>query len=182
MTISEIVKIETDRSEKARVVHLLKEGSFYHANDWSAWLMTRFPVGEAKNKPMNVTAKKLKDGYIHAFVGFPVTSLGKYVPDDGSVRFEHVSDVQIDVELLEVDFGNATIEDLRREVDEWKATLPLEDKSKKREARDAQELAPQIMRVTEIMNRIVAYPLESKSPVEAWEFLRKMRQNILAIY
>ena len=87
MTIADIIKLETDRNNSFNVVHLIKEGNFYHANDWSAWLMTKFPIGEAINKPMNVTAKKLKDGYIHAFVGFPVTSIGKYVPNDGSVTF-----------------------------------------------------------------------------------------------
>jgi hypothetical protein len=80
MTIAEIRKIEEEREGSLGVIHLQKEGSFYHANDWSAWLMTKYPIGEAANKPMTVTAKKLKDGYIHAFVGFPATSLAKYVP------------------------------------------------------------------------------------------------------
>ena len=99
MTIAEIRKLEEDREGKLNIVHLQKEGSFYHANDWSAYLMTKYPIGEALNKPMAVTAKKLKDGYIHAFVGFPATSIGKYVPNDGSISFTPVSDTQIDVTL-----------------------------------------------------------------------------------
>ena len=83
--------------------------------------MTKFPIGEAINKPMNVTAKKLKDGYTHAFVGFPVTSLGKYVPNDGSVTFVPVSDEQIDV-TLNVDFGDATIEDVRAQATHQRGT------------------------------------------------------------
>lgn len=92
MTITEIRKIEEERKEQLDVVHLIKEGSFYHANDWSAWLMTKYPIGEAIHKPMVVTAKKLKDDYIHAFVGFPTTSLAKYIPNDGSVEFRPISD------------------------------------------------------------------------------------------
>jgi hypothetical protein len=112
MTIAEIRKIEEEREGSLGVIHLQKEGSFYHANDWSAWLMTKYPIGEAVNKPMTVTAKKLKDGYIHAFVGFPATSLAKYVPNDGSVEFKPVSDMQIDV-TLNLDFGDASVEDVR---------------------------------------------------------------------
>ena len=42
MTITEIRKIEEERKDQLDVVHLIKEGSFYHANDWSAWLMTKY--------------------------------------------------------------------------------------------------------------------------------------------
>ena len=44
--------MEEEREGSLRVVHLQKEGSFYHANDWSAWLMTKYPIGEAVNKDM----------------------------------------------------------------------------------------------------------------------------------
>jgi len=33
--------MEEEREGSLSVVHLQKEGSFYHANDWSAWLMMR---------------------------------------------------------------------------------------------------------------------------------------------
>jgi len=37
--------------------------------------MTTFPIGEAINTPLKISAKKLKDGYVEAWVGFPVTSI-----------------------------------------------------------------------------------------------------------
>lgn len=181
MTIADIIKLETDRNNSFNVVHLIKDGNFYHANDWSAWLMTKFPIGEAINKPMNVTAKKLKDGYTHAFVGFPVTSLGKYVPNDGSVTFVPVSDEQIDV-TLNVDFGDATIEDVRAQVDEWKESLPIIDKKQKRESRDVSEVAPRATRMSDIVNRILSFPLADKSPMEAWEFVRQLQQQAVSIF
>ena len=181
MTIAEIIKMETEREGSMNVVHLLKEGNFYHANDWSAWLMTKFPIGEAVNKPMNVTAKKLKDGYIHAFVGFPVTSLGKYVPNDETIKFNPVSDTQADV-ILNVDFGEATVEDIRKEVDEWKDSLPLTDKRQKREEREVAEVAPRAMRLSDIVGRILSFPLANKSPMDAWEFVRKLQQEAAAMF
>lgn len=181
MTIAEIIKMETEREGSMNVVHLLKEGNFYHANDWSAWLMTKFPIGEAVNKPMNVTAKKLKDGYIHAFVGFPVTSLGKYIPNDETIKFNPVSDTQADV-ILNVDFGEATVEDIRKEVNEWKDSLPLTDKRQKREEREVAEVAPRAMRLSDIVGRILSFPLSNKSPMDAWEFVRKLQQEAASMF
>lgn len=183
MTISEIIKLETDRSEQSKfgIVHLIKEGNFYHAYDWSAWLMTRFPIGEAVNKPMAITAKRLKDNYLHAFVGFPVTSLGKYVPNDDSIKFEAVSDTQIDV-TLNVDFGNAQYDDVRAQVDEWKESLPLTDKRSKREEKEMSEAAPRAMRLSDIASRILSFPLANKSPMDAWEFVRQLQQQAAAIF
>ena len=68
MTISEIIELESNRKEADQwnVVHLVKEnGEWYRAHDWSAWLMSVFPFGEAQNKPLHITAKKLKDGYMY---------------------------------------------------------------------------------------------------------------------
>ena len=142
MTIADIRKLEEDREGRLNIVHLQKEGSFYHANDWSAYLMTKYPIGEALNKPMAVTAKKLKDGYIHAFVGFPATSIGKYVPNDGSISFTPVSDTQIDV-TLNLDFGEATVEQVREMVDEWKESLPLaENRKQYRDDHNIQTASP----------------------------------------
>ena len=174
--------MEEEREGSLRVVHLQKEGSFYHANDWSAWLMTKYPIGEAVNKPMNVTAKRLKDGYIHAFVGFPATSLTKYVPNDGSLVFKPVSDNQIDV-TLNIDFGEATVQQIREMVEEWKDSLPIADTKKQhREDRNVESQAPRITRITDILARIVSLPMEDLSPREAYDILRELRRDISAIF
>ena len=38
---------ERDTADKWGIIHLFKTGSFYSAYEWSAWLMTKFPIGEA---------------------------------------------------------------------------------------------------------------------------------------
>ena len=38
---------ERDTAEQWGIIHLYKTGSFYSAYEWSAWLMTKFPIGEA---------------------------------------------------------------------------------------------------------------------------------------
>lgn len=184
MKIEEIVKMEREREGAFNVVHFVKDGGFYHANDWSAWLMRKFPFAEAANKPdgMAVTAKRLKDGYVHAFVGFPQASLLKYIPNDGSVVFQPVSDTQIDV-TLNVDFGTATYDDIRKEVDAWKASLPVADgKKQRREEQEASAAIGRFTRFSDVFARILAYPVESKSPMEAWEFVRQLRMQAAAMF
>lgn len=182
MTIADIIKIEADREGKANVVHLIKEGNFYHANDWSAWLMTKFPIGEAATKPMRVTAKRLKDGYVQAFVGFPVTSLGKYVPNDGSVQFVPVSDTQIDVELP-ADFGDATIDGLRKMVDEWKDALPMNaEKGNRRHGDEVREAQPRVTRLSDIASRVLSFDIAEHTPMEAMQFVRDLQHDIAALF
>lgn len=182
MTIEDIIKIEADREGKANVVHLIKEGNFYHANDWSAWLMTKFPIGEAVTKPMRVTAKRMKNGYVQAFVGFPVTSIGKYVPNDGSVQFVPVDDVQIDV-VLSADFGDATIEDLRKMVDEWKEALPLNgDKGNRRHSDEVREAQPRVTRLSDIAGRVLSFDIAEHTPMEAMQFVRDLQHDIAALF
>ena len=75
-------------------------------------------------KNVSIIAKKLKDGYIDAFIGFPLTSLDKYIPNDGSVTFVPISDLQIDVIIVPTDdILAASFDEIRKTVDEWKLTM-----------------------------------------------------------
>lgn len=176
MTIAEIIELESARKEAEQwnVIHLIKEnGEWYRAHDWSAWLMSVFPFGEALNKPLHITAKRMKDGYIDAWVGFPATSIGKYVPNDGSVDFNPISDTQIDVRIeIPAEIGEVSYENLNKMKEEWKASLQInEGKKQRREDREVSEVEPKIIRITDIMSRVLSFPLESKSPIEALGFL-----------
>lgn len=184
MQIAEIIAIETARQEPDtwNVIHLLKEGDFYRAHDWSAWLMSAFPFGEAQEKPLKVIAKKLKDGYIDTFCGFPASSIGKYIPQ--GMDFMPVSDVQIDVRIeIPAEIGEVSFEALNSLKEEWKNSIPLqENKKQKREEREAAVQAPRIMRISDIMARIISLPMEELSPKEAWDVLRDLRRQISALY
>ena len=184
MQISEIIGIESARqdAEAWNVIHLLKEGDFYRAHDWSAWLMSAFPFGEAAEKPLKVIAKKLKDGYIDAFCGFPASSIGKYIPQ--GMEFKAVSDVQLDVKIeIPAEIGEVSFDNLNSMKEEWKNSLPLlEGKKQRREEREVADQAPRIIRFTDVINRIMSLPMEDMSPMEAWNFLRDMRRQISAMY
>ena len=186
MTIAEIISIETKREESSQwsVIHLIKEGDWYRAHDWSAWLMSAFPFGEAVEKPLKVLAKKLKDGYIDAFVGFPASSIGKYLPSNGNIEFQPISDTQIDVKIaLPENIGEVTFENLNKMKEDWKNALPLmESRKQKREDRETAEQAPRIMRITDIISHIVSLPIEDISPREAYDILRDLRRQVSAMF
>ena len=55
-------------------------------------------------------------------------------------------------------------------------------KKQKREDREVAEIAPRITRMSDVLGRILSFPLESKSPMEAWEFLRQLRQQVAAMF
>lgn len=187
MVISEIISIENERHDPSQwnVIHFIKEGEFYRAHDWSAWLMSVFPFGEALNKPLHITAKRLKDGYVDAWVGFPATSMSKFIPNDGSIDFKPISDMQIDVAIeLPAEIGEVSFENLNQMKEEWKSSLQINENTKKqrREDREVRDAMPKVLRFSEIANLIISFPLESKSPIEAWEFLRQLRKDVALMF
>jgi len=185
MTIAEIIELENNRKSPDMFgrIHFIKEGNFYRAHDISAWIIATMPFSE-NIKNINIIAKKHKDGYIDAFIGFPLTSLDKYIPNDGSVTFIPISDMMIDVMITPTDDILASdFETIRKTVDDWKQTLPLKaDKPEKRESREVSEAQPRITRISDVINSILSFPLESKSPMEAYDFLRQLRKEVVALY
>ena len=180
MTIADIKVLEEKRENHLKTVHLIREGDWYRAHDWSAWLLIQFPMCD---KQLSVTAKKLKDGYIDAFVGFPCTSIDKYLPNDGTIDFLPINDTQIDVVLKQVEMGAATEEQIRQQVDGWKEGLPLQEgKKQRREEREARQEAPRITRFSDIIARIVSIPMEDISPKEAYDILRDLRRQVSALF
>ena len=66
-----------------RDVHLHKEGSFLRAYDWSAWLCCHY----LHNFKVNKRAFKGIDEPV-AYIGFPETSLQKWLPEGAEQRVE----------------------------------------------------------------------------------------------
>lgn len=185
MKLDEIIALENTRNTPDTYgrIHLIKEGNFYRAYDWSAWMAVTFPINEEWKK-MNLIAKKTKDGFINVFIGFPLTSLEKYVPQDGSVTFVPIGDNQIDL-LISVtdDILASDFDTLRKVVDDWKVTLPLQENKKQgRESREVSEARPRVLRLSDVIAQVISFPLESKSPMETYEFLRQLRQDVAAIF
>ena len=52
----------------------------------------------------------------------------------------------------------------------------------RRRDREITEQRPRITRITDIINHVLAFPLEDKSPMDAYNFLRDLRRDIVAIF
>ena len=83
MDINEILKTEQQRqvNDYWRVVNLYQEGSFYRAYECSAWL---YCVCIKEFKVTHRTMKGIDKSV--AFIGFPVSSLSKWMPENVIVR------------------------------------------------------------------------------------------------
>ncbi|MBR1500061.1 MAG: hypothetical protein IJ615_10630 [Bacteroidaceae bacterium] len=186
MTIAEIKELESARQnpEQFNVVHFLKENNGYcRAHDWSAWLLKTFPPNDALGD-LGVAAKRIKDGYIDAFVGFPATSLKKFIPEAEPYSFTPVDDNHFTITVeIPAEVGEVSYENLSKMKEEWKNGLKLQDsKKQRREDREAQEHAPRIVRFTDIIARIVALPLEDLTPREAYDILRELRREVSSMF
>ena len=171
--LKEIIEKERERGTAAQcaTIHLFREGSFYRAYEWSAWLAVRhFPE-------MKVTHRLLKGGEDIVFVGFPLTSLERYTPGEATV--EPVDDKCVDIVL-----PPATEDSESKQADfaNWKQAQPLTDASKKKvEERRQEEQRNAHPRLTDIMLDIMAYPIEQHSPMECMAYLSDVKQRLSQI-
>lgn len=176
--IKQILQIESERSEENRnVVHLFQEGTFYRAYNWSAWLCHRFV------QQFKVTHKQLKgiDESV-LFVGFPVSSIERYFGtctmhdvDEKSKDVYLLTDIvsqDMDINIMKTDFGN------------WKSSIPLTISKTKVKENDAESAPEQSSShnlprtITAIMQQILSFPLEHKTPIECMLFVAETKQNL----
>ncbi|MBP3763759.1 MAG: hypothetical protein J6I49_07775 [Bacteroidales bacterium] len=175
--LKDILEMERRRgtAEQCATMHLFKEGTFYRAYEWSAWLMVHYFT------ELKVTHRLLKGGEDIVFVGFPLTSLERYVPQGADVQPS--GEAVVEVRLPETAFPpDADAGTLQAGFADWKQAQPLTEASKKKadeEKRAADRNAHP--RLTDIMLRIVAYPVEQHSPMECMAFLSDVKQQISQI-
>ena len=171
--VKEIVQLEGERSEPGqyRCVHLWHEGSFLRAYDWSAWLLCHY-VHEFK-----VTRRQFKGiEQPVVFVGFPQTSLPKFVPEGCDVLSvgEKHSVIELPLDLSEEELAV-----LREEYVQWCEAQPLaESQQKERSATRTSAVAAHPTSLTEIMHTILAFPVERKSPIDCMLFLTEVKGQL----
>lgn len=185
--ISEILEIEKSRTEDTswNVIHLFKEGGFYRAYNWSAWLIVTVAYsddvrkGISDRKPLTVSRKRVKNGDDDfAFVGFPLKSLEKFIPYHNN--FQPVSDTQIDVTIeFPATDGDISYETLLQAFEEWKQTIPISEDKPKKDGDEHVRIPPRSL--TSIMSQVLSYPLESKTPLENMAFISTLKQELAAL-
>ena len=176
--IKDILEIESQRETIAqcRMINLFPEGTFYRAYEWSAWLCMRYIQ---QFKP---TKRQFKNEEVSlVFVGFPTTSLQKFTPEGAEVSIGE--DKSVRIVLAETVFNADTeVKSLHEDYENWKQSVPLSESGKKEiEAEKYGKVGGSPVRLTDIMHKVLAYPIEQKSPMECMAFLAEIKKGIAEI-
>ena len=183
MQLSEIIEKEKQRNdtELCRKAYLYREGKFLRAYEWSAWLFVKY-VNDFK-----VTTRQSKAAEQPvSMIGFPLTSMDKFTPTgafvepqtDGSIvlalPLEAIPD-DVDVKLLASEFA------------QWKMQQPISESKKEkkdieRESFDDEDFhLSHRVTLSSVMQHILAYPLERKSPMECVEFISDLKRQLASL-
>ena len=184
--LEEIIRTEKSRSDSRTFsqIHLFKEGAFLRAYEQSAWLMSRYAAADLQ--PKKHKTRQTTDGTF-VFVGFPLTSLDKYRP-------ERSQDISFDESHFILDLPVGTFpQELTKELfdsdfERWKNEIAVTDNKNGKtdkiipEAQgDTEGQSALPLRLTDIMQEILAYPLEGKSPIETMLFVSELKKKLSAI-
>ena len=158
--------------EQCAAIHLFREGTFYRAYEWSAWLCVRYFT------ELKITHRLLKGGNDIVFVGFPLTSLDRYTPQGATVLPSGDKNVEMVLPADAFALGTDVVS-LWKDFEDWKQCQPLTDASKKKVEEGRVEAEKNAHpRLTDVMLRILAYPIEQHSPMECMQFLAETKQQI----
>lgn len=147
------------------LVHWRREGKFYHAYEWSAWLaynyIFKFKAQRTKSKDND-----------YVYVGFPPDSLEKFTPEGVVVT---VSDDGVFVDMLlppDVFEPSVTPDEHFRRFQDWKQSIVPQSGSRKNGlAKELKEDGAQPMRMSDILYQIMQFNVVRKSPIECMTFI-----------
>lgn len=177
--IKEIAEQEHQRVQAGTLseLHLWREGSFLRAYEWSAFLAGKY-LHEFK---VNKRIFKGADQPV-VFIGFPEGSLTKWLPEGvtQTVIDEKHLVLQVPAEMLTDD-----AETMLHDYTEWHNAIPLTEtkERKKRDTGGNQSIAATAnpTTLTAILQRVLAFPIESKSPLESMAFLAEIKQQLAVL-
>jgi len=183
----EFEKLREEESTWRRIV-LHRDGKFYHAYNWSAWLVKNYVCTEqlqkqrGDDKMLAVNRYTSKNGE-YAMLGFPVDSIGKYIPTyEDARKMEEGDDLEISVAI---DFDGESYESLQTAYEEWFGSCPVKDKKSKSvhavSNSDGQTPAMARSGMFNILSQLLAYPVEEKTPTENLAFIGSLKKQVAAL-
>ncbi len=183
----EFEKLRED-AESWNKIFLHKDGKFFRAYEWSAWLIKTLVCSEAFQKERGDVKILAANRYVtkkgeYVSVGFPLESLSKYMPNYEDVDFETIEDyATFTVEMS--DEEDVTYEVLQAAFMEWKQSLPEKDtRGGQKATRSTARVDSEGSRVGmfQILSQVMSYPLESKTPSDNAEFIASLKRQLAAL-
>lgn len=173
----EIIDIEGNRADaQARqTMHLYKEGTFIRAYNWSAWLCCRYLNAFKVNKRLyNGIDKPV------AYIGFPETSISKWVKSPQLLEQLDEKHFVLVLDMAPEDLDESEMNAL---YESWYNDIPLIEQKPKNEKRSAGEVyaSAHPSSLTGVMQKIIAYPLENKSPIDCMLFLSEIKKELSSL-
>ncbi len=192
--LEKVFKQEWDRENPAEwnKIHLYKMGDFWRAYEWSAWLISAVSFNDKvrmttkDRKPIHVTRMRRTDveDATYCFVGFPVKSVEKYIPERET--FESVDDKHVVITIAlptPTDGSEVTFERLKEAVEKWKESYEIKVQKPKKEKPSAVPGPMAMARPTGagILVQIMSYPLAERTAVDNIAFISSLKNQITAI-
>lgn len=170
----EHIKDENRTIEDFLKIKFYKEGNFWRAYEWSAYLCEFFPNGLSENDKLKPTYKEIKgvDGGI-IFVGLPTSSFKKFFPSLENKDFFNDKD---GVKLIDVskEFNKIAFENIENILNEWKEKYRTNPPKLSTNSSNTFKCN----NTNDIIQSLKAFPIESKSPIECLLFLSDLKKKI----
>lgn len=167
-------------------IHLYKMGDFWRVYEWSAWLISTVTFNDevrirySNRQPLAITRmhRTDKEG-TYCFVGFPIRSLDKFVPERKNFESANEKHLIITIELP-MDFSKLTYEELCKNFNDWKNSIAIKDKKTK--APKTSGNAPiQPSRGGGILTQIIGYKLSEHTAIDNHQFILSLQQQVTSI-
>lgn len=188
MNTIDILNSEKRTSNNLYDIHLYKEGCFWNAYEWSAFLCRNFPSELSEDerlKPIKKKTKQIDDGLIQ--IGLQDRSFNKYFPniiDDITItEIKDDNHIIIHTNTIINDYSLFKYEELLLE---WKNTVPFNIATNKRKHKNELITNEPIIKdkKDELMNVIYSiktFPIEHKTIVECFNFLSEIKIKLTSL-
>jgi hypothetical protein len=202
----EFEKLRKD-PESWNKIFLHKDGKFFRAYEWSAWLIVAITYSDkvrhqqqGDRKPLKVSKKALASGGSDfCFVGFPIKSLEKFVPERTDFTSTEEKHIVVTIQLPQpTDGTEVTYERLHEAFQKWRDGILLSAKPDdidadgnklppaKKPAKTAPTAAAQQQPAAQqpqggILSQLLAYRLEMHTDNDNRQFIASLQHQIASI-
>jgi hypothetical protein len=180
----EFEKLREDKSSWNKVI-LHKDGRFYHAYEWSAWLIKTIVCTEEFQRARQDNSVLLAQHFVtknndYIMLGFPVESLSKYIPDYEDVKALEGDDIEITI-TLPVD-EERTYETMAARFGQWRSECPVKEPNKGAGKNVLKGVSQGAILsrsgIFQIVAQVMSYPVEKSTPAENIEFISSLKQQV----
>ena len=169
-------------------IFLHKDGKFFRAYEWSAWLIKTVVCTEDMQKERGDQKMLTANRYVtkkgeYASVGFPLESMAKFMVCFDNFDPNTVEDYA-EFTLTAFDTETTTYEEIEAQFEAWKQSLPEKSTATvQKPGRTVSNVDTENGRVGmfQILSQVIAYPIESKTPAENAEFIAMLKKQLSSL-